>query len=220
VESTAHRQIEDQAGRLSTEVETQRAALAAAEAKLLAAAAADRDSAEGRTAKLDAKLEARTKELSGALESANKALGGDLQSLRQKVDVDVSAKLTDLDADVNRRLTDLKGLVEDKVQTSIATMSSQLEEMKSRVQTDMEPKLAEAALAANRANNSVAELKTRVQLDSEELTTGFRKGLSDLAESVGLMEDSVRETRDSMSDVEQMAEINSLLIGAAAASPH
>lgn len=98
------------------------------------------------------------------------------------------------------------------MQTSIATMSSQLEAMNSRVKTEMEPKLAEAALAANRANNSVAELKTRVTLDSEELKTGFQKGLQDLAESVGGMEEAVTE-------VQQMADINSMLMGAAAASP-
>jgi len=150
---------------------------------------------------LDSKLDARSRELSDELESAKGTLSGDLQSLKQKVEVDVGTQIANV-----------LSLVEDKVQTSIDTMSRQLDSMNSRVQKEMEPRLAEAGAAAQRANTSVEALKTRVQLDSEELKTGFSKGLSDLAESVGTMEEAVTE-------VQQMADINSMLMGAAAASP-
>ena len=168
---------------------------------MLDAVSAEQTSSEERASRADSKLEQRTRDLSAALEDANKTLGSDLQALHQKVDVDVSTQLTAM-----------QNLVDEKMQTSIKTMSSQLDSLESRLKTELEPKLAEAALVAGRANNSVAELKTRIQLDSEELKTGFQKGMQDLAESVGTMEEAVTE-------VQQMADINSMLMGAAAASP-
>jgi hypothetical protein len=201
VETSSHRQIEALTSRLSSESDAHRSAVADLEAKVLEAVSAEQASSEERASRADSKLERRTQDLSAALEGASKTLGSDLQALRQKVDVDLSTQLSTM-----------QSLVDEKMQTSITKMSSQLAALESRLKTELEPKLAEAALVASRANNSVAELKTRVQLDSEELKTGFQKGMQDLAESVGTMEEAVTE-------VQQMADINSMLMGAAAASP-
>ena len=94
---------------------------------------------------------------------------------------------------------DLETFLVDRSSVAGSIASRQLDSMNSRVQKEMEPRLAEAGAAAQRANTSVEALKTRVQLDSEELKTGFSKGLSDLAESVGTMEEAVTE-------VQQMAD--------------
>jgi methyl-accepting chemotaxis protein len=137
---------------------------------------------------------------------------GDLRALEQKVDVEVRDQISTLDESVNRKLTDLKDMVEDKVQKSIDTMSTQLEVMNTRVKKEMEPKLAETERVALSVQGKLETLETRVMLEQDELKTGMTKSLEGIS----------TELDDLTSKVDEMTadlDINALLMGAATIKP-
>merc|ERR1712046_568389 len=99
--------------------------------------------------------------------------------LELKIDSDTNRRLSTLDADVARRINDLKVSVDEKVDTTAARLSSQVDSIGSRV-SDVEPRVKAVELSATRANNALAELKTRVTLDSNELRSGVEQGMKEL----------------------------------------
>jgi len=149
--------------------------------------------------------------LAKSIDDTKSALDGDLRALEQKVEVEVGDKISTLDESVNRKLTDLKDMVEDKVQKSIDTMSTQLEAMNTRVK-EMEPKLAETERVALSVQGKLETLETRVMLEQDELKTGMTKSLEGIS----------TELDDLTSKVDEMTadlDINALLIGAATIKP-
>jgi hypothetical protein len=150
--------------------------------------------------------------LAKSIDDTKSALDGDLRALEQKVEVEVGDMISTLDESVNRKLTDLKDMVEDKVQTSIDTMSTQLEAMNTRVKKEMEPKLAETERVALSVQGKLETLETRVMLEQDELKTGMTKSLEGIS----------TELDDLTSKVDEMTadlDINALLMGAATIKP-
>jgi hypothetical protein len=150
--------------------------------------------------------------LAKSIDDTKSVLDGDLRALEQKVEVEVGDQISTLDESVNRKLTDLKDMVEDKVQTSIDTMSTQLEAMNTRVKKEMEPKLAETERVALSVQGKLETLETRVMLEQDELKTGMTKSLEGMS----------TELDDLTSKVDEMTadlDINALLIGAATIKP-